>query len=330
MKQENLLGVDVSARELVVAIRRSGKAYPLARFPNTGEGHRRLIKWATKWGKPARVGVEATGIYSFEVALALYRHPKTQVMVINPRALRNFSQALMKRGKTDPIDAEVALEYVQRMPFQTWQAPRDEVLDLQAITRRIAQIKVEINREGNRLHASTQRPSVASAVALDIEEHVEHLKARVQQLKARALELIEGEATLREKFARLTSVHGIAATSAMGILAEISMLPADMKPAQWVAYAGLDPRPHESGDTIQKRRVISKAGNKYLRTALYMPALVAIQQQPNVKAFYEKLISRGKKPMQGVIAVMRKLLHSIWGILQHNQDFDGEKFYKMA
>ena len=49
-----------------------------------------------------------------------------------------------------------------------------------------------------------------------------------------------------------------------------------------------------------------------------------------MKAFYEKLISRGKKPMQGVIAVMRKLLHSIWGILQHNQDFDGEKFYKMA
>ena len=61
-----------------------------------------------------------------------------------------------------------------------------------------------------------------------------------------------------------------------------------------------------------------------------MPALVAIQRQPNVKAFYEKLIGKGKKPIQAVVAVMRKLLHSIWGILAHDQDFDGEKFYKMA
>ena len=61
-----------------------------------------------------------------------------------------------------------------------------------------------------------------------------------------------------------------------------------------------------------------------------MPALVAIRHQPQVKAFYDKLITAGKKPMQAVIAVMRKLLHAIWGVWNYNQDFDGHKFYTMT
>jgi len=27
---------------------------------------------------------------------------------------------------------------------------------------------------------------------------------------------------------------------------------------------------------------------------------------------------------------MRKLLHAIWGMLKHDQDFDGNKFFKIA
>ncbi len=61
-----------------------------------------------------------------------------------------------------------------------------------------------------------------------------------------------------------------------------------------------------------------------------MPALVAIQHEPNVKAFYDKLVTAGKKPMQAVVAVMRKLLHAIWGMLKHDQDFDGNKFFRLT
>ncbi|MDB4699050.1 transposase [Candidatus Latescibacteria bacterium] len=75
---------------------------------------------------------------------------------------------------------------------------------------------------------------------------------------------------------------------------------------------------------------ITKAGNKYLRAALYMPALVAIRHQANIQAFYDKLIAAGKKPLQAILAVMRKLLHAIWGVWKYDQDFDGEKFYRIA
>jgi len=330
MKQDNLLGIDVSAKELVVKIKRSGKSYPIVSFENDASGHRKLIRWATKGGKCARVCVEATGVYSFELALALHQNKQTEVMVVNPRALRNFAQALMQRAKTDPIDAEVAVEFLERMPFQVWEPPRDEVLELQAITRRILQMKLEINRESNRLHASLRRPSVSKAISKDIEVNIRHLKRRIERLEKEGLALIESVPDLHKKFKRLVSITGVATVSAMRILAEIEMLPKDMNPSQWVAHAGLDPRPFESGATINKHRHITKAGNKYLRSALYMPALVASQKQENVKAFYGKLIQKGKRPMQAVVAVMRKLLHAIWGILHHDQDFDGEKFYKLA
>jgi len=100
-----------------------------------------------------------------------------------------------------------------------------------------------------------------------------------------------------------------------------------MKPAQWVAHAGLDPRAVQSGESMDKPRRITKSGNKYLRTALYMPALVASQRDEHVAAFYDKLIGKGKKPLQAIVAIMRKLLHCIWGMWQSGTTWDSVKFY---
>jgi len=330
MKEENLVGIDVSSKEAVAKINRSGKSRVLATFSNDIDGHKKLIKWAIKGGKTARICLEATGVYSFELAMALHDHPRTSVMVINPRALRNFAQALMQRAKTDPIDAEVALEYLERMPFQTWHPPCNEVLELQAISRRIWQLKKEMNQTSNRKHACLKRSSVCRTVINDLDVHIRHLKRRMKQLESDALKVVQNLPDLESKFQHLISVTGIATASALRILAEISALPEDMQPEQWVAHAGLDPRPFESGETIHKHRYISKAGNKYLRAALFFPALVAIKKEMHIKAFYSHLIAKGKKPMQAVVAVMRKLLRTIWGMLKYDQDFDGNKFYKLA
>ena len=58
-----------------------------------------------------------------------------------------------------------------------------------------------------------------------------------------------------------------------------------------------------------------------------MPTIVAVQYEPHVKAFYEKLLARGKSKMQANVAVMRKLLHAIYGMMKYDRDFEGEKFY---
>ena len=72
----------------------------------------------------------------------------------------------------------------------------------------------------------------------------------------------------------------------------------------------------------QRRR-----GTVHLRRALFLPALVAAQHEPHVTTFYQKLLGRGKTKMQANVAVMRKLLHAIYGMMKHDRGFDGEKFY---
>ena len=330
MKQVNQIGVDVDSEELVCVMQVAEERMPLATFANTAAGHQKFIRWATKGGRPARVCLEATGVYSLEFALALHHAKNVAVMVVNPRAIKDFSRACMQRAKTDAVDAGGILEYLQRMPFTAWQPPAPEILELQAINRRIVQLTTERTREKNRRHAAEFAGASADAIAHDIEVNIHHLERRIERMHNSGLQLVRGVPALATKLAHLVSTKGIGEASAMRLLAELLVLPDDLAAPQWVAHAGLDPRPYESGTSVHRPRRITKVGNRHLRAALYMPALVAIQHEPNVKAFYNKLVSRGKKPMQAVVAVMRKLLHAIWGMLKHDQDFDGNKFFKIA
>ncbi|HIG57193.1 MAG TPA: IS110 family transposase [Candidatus Latescibacteria bacterium] len=328
MNQWHHMGIDVSAKTLDVAL--TGKDIPItsATFPNTSSGHRQLIKWATKRGRSARVCLEATGIYSAAIALVIHQHPRLEIMVVNPKAMRNYGQARMQRAKTDRIDAQLILDYGQRMPFVSWHPPSEAVLKLQAITRRITPLKNEIQREKNRLHADSYRVTSTDLIEQDIRVHIRHMERRIQYLTDKGMVLVQEASRLHRLFQRLLSIPGIGQTSGLRILAELASLPRGMKPAQWVAHAGLDPRPYESGSSVHRPQKIAKIGNKFLRTALYMPALVAIRHQPQVNAFYNKLIAAGKNPRLAITAVMRKLLHSVWGIWKYDQDFDGQKFYR--
>ena len=330
MSQVHPVGIDVSARTLQVALSLSSEEIKQATFNNDQKGHRALLRWLTKRGRQVRVCLEATGLYSLPVALALHQHRRAQVAVVNPKAIAHYGQAHLQRAKTDPIDARLILDFAQRMPFVPFQPPSQDVMQLQALTRRINQLNGEITRERNRLHAQAYRPEKENLIAQDIKVNIRHLKRRIKRIQDQACAIVSKNQTLKRHFKRLISIPGIAQISALRILAELSVLPKDMTPPQWVAHAGLDPVPKQSGTSINRPRRISKGGNKYLRAALYMPALVAIRHHQNVKAFYDKLIARGKKPLQAIVAVMRKLLHAIWGVWTYDQDFDGQKFYKLT
>ncbi|HSP96885.1 MAG TPA: transposase, partial [Candidatus Dormibacteraeota bacterium] len=99
---------------------------------------------------------------------------------------------------------------------------------------------------------------------------------------------------------------------------------------QWVASAGLDVRVVQSGTSVHSAPRLSKVGNARIRAALYLPALTAVQHEPHVRAFHRELVTRGKAPQQAVAAVMRKLLHAIYGMLKADADWDGARFRRLA
>jgi transposase len=323
-------GIDVSKAVLDVAIRRDDRRLETARFDNNAAGHKALVRWLTQGGRTARVVLESTGTYSLDVALALHRTRGIAVMVANPRAIKQFTGALMQRSKTDLTAAVALRDYAIRMPFVPWQPPPAHVLELRAIARRIAALIVERTRERNRLHALTASAEASPVVCNDIEVNVRHLERRTELLAGEAMALIGAHEDLRTAFEFLVSVPGIAAHSAVQLLPELLVLPDTMTVRQWVAHAGLDPRAHQSGTSVDKPARISKVGNAHIRRALYMPALVAVQHDRHVRAFFNKLVARGKTPLQAYVAVMRKLLHAIYGMFTTRTPFVPAKFHATA
>ena len=322
------VGIDVSARTLVVAHERHHQPGRQRReFLNTAVGHEGLIQWLSKSATAVQVCIEATGLYSLDLALALHRAEGIEVMVANPRAIADFAKALLQRSKTDQLDAEVMLEFARRMPFVAWQPPSSPQLDLRALMRRITGLKLVSQQEKNRLHSVSQSAEITPLVRKDIQSHLVQLERHIEKLEHQAETIVQADRELARQFCHLVSVRGIARVSALHLLAELVVLAPDMTARQWVAHAGLDPRHHESGTSVHKPTRISRAGNRYLRSALFMPALVATQHDPNIRAFYQKLVDRGKTKMQAIVAVMRKLLHALHGMLRTDSDFVGEKFF---
>ena len=325
----NQVGIDVS-NEVFDATMQHDSDVVRKQFANTKTGHRQFIRWALYQASSARVCLEATGIYHLQLALALDRCTDIELMVVNPCAARRFAQAHMVRAKTDAIDADGLLQYLQRMEFRRWSAPREELLQLQSITHRLAQLDKEAIRERSRLHAARRAGAHTRLAQQDIQAHIVQIQRRLKRLRTQAYRVINNDPQLADDARIVESAPGFAELSAAKILAELSALPDDMTPAQWVAHAGLDPRPCESGSSQRSPRRISKQGNVRIRRALFMPALVAIRRNANVSAYYEKLLGNGKAKLQAITAVMRKLLHALWGMLHHRQKWDGEKFYRLS
>lgn len=329
MKQLQFVGIDVSARQLAVQIEDGRGVTQHLDIPNTSAGHEQLGKRLSRKGNTARVCLEWTGNYSLDLALALHQTAGVEVMIVNPKAAHNFAQAFLQRSKTDAIDAQVLLEFVKRMPFQAWQPPSANRLQLRALARRIGALTQTKAQEKNRLHSTEFGLHLHQAIRRDLEAHIRYLERQIQKLEEAAVDLIWNDLKLRKDLLHLTSIKGIARASAIQILAELCVLPSDMTDRQWVAHAGIDPRHHESGSSVHKATRISRTGNPHLRAALYMPALTAVQFDPNIRAYYQALLQRGKQPLQALVAVMRKLLHSIHAMLRDGVDFEGQKFFAL-
>lgn len=320
-------GIEVSAEELVVALARSGQPEPLRSFPNTGTGHAGLLRYLAGAGSRVRVVLESTGLYGLDLALCLSRQERIEVMVANPRAARHFASALMQRSKSDRLDAVVLREFAARMPFQRWTAPSPTAFALCALARRLATLTEQCTAEKNRLHAARLSAAIPAAVRRDIQRSIGSLARAIGRLTREARRTVEADPALAESYRLLLTVPGIGPTSALQLLAEIALLSSDLDVRQWVAYAGLDPRCYDSGSSVHKKVRISKTGNRHLRRALYMPALVAARYEPHLCAFYQHLLRAGKAKMQALVAVMRKLLHAIHAMLKHRQPYDGAKLF---
>jgi transposase len=315
---QGYIGIDVSKAKLDVMLlfgeRREGQT-----FANSPEGFERLHKWIRRRLDAACVHVclEATGRYSDAVAESLVEHGYT-VSVINPARIKKFGESQLQRNKTDKLDAALIAEYCQRMQPPSWTPPSPEVRELQALVRHLEDLKTARQQAVNRLKASASLPAI-----------IEHLKAQIALLTAQIAEVegsvsehLEAHRELKEQRDLLDSIPGVGDLTIARLIAECPTLRTFTDAGQLVAFAGLNPRQHQSGESVQKKTGISKVGSASLRAALYMPAVTAMKHNPIIRVFADRLRSRGVHGKALIVAAMRKLLHVVVGVLKSGKPFN--------
>ena len=313
----DILGIDVSKNKFDVALLRDNE-YVLATFDNDSVGFVKLRKWLKKRKvNELHACLEATGRYGDD--LALYLHEAGyRVSIANPARIHAYAVSQLKRNKTDREDAKLIAHFCATQDPELWTPPSQAQQELQAMVRHLESLQTMRQQESNRLQAGV--PSMA--VRETLEAHIVFVDEQIKQLTQRIRDHIDHHPDLKQQKDLLTSIPGIADVTATKLLAEIPSLERFQGASQLAAYAGLTPRQHQSGSSVFRRGRMAKTGNAHLRRALYMPALVALRWNPTIMVFADRLRERGKHKMVIVGAVMRKLLHIVYGVLKSQRPFD--------
>jgi transposase len=134
-----------------------------------------------------------------------------------------------------------------------------------------------------------------------------------------------GQSEMRANVELLTTIVGIGMVTTSKLLAEFEEIEHHVSAKAAAADAGLTPRQFQSGTSVRRRSRLSKQGKAGIRKALFLPAVTAIRHCPSMKAYAERLTVRGKSRMVVIGAVMRKLVHIIYGVLKHRTPYDPTK-----
>ena len=293
--EASFVGIDVSKDRLDVHVCPGGQAFAVAR---NGKGLHELVE-RLRGVEPSLVAVEATGGYETIVAAAI-AGAQLPLVVVNPAQVRHFAQAVGKRAKTDPIDAAVIARFAEAVKPEPRELPDEAARLLAELVSRRSQI-IEM------LVAERQREKRASAVRVrkSLARHIKMLEKELPEVDRDIDTMVRGSPVWREKEDLLITFPGIAHTIARSVLADLPEL-GRLGRREVASLAGIAPFTRQSGKWRGKSMIAG--GRSSVRSALFMAALSAIRCNPVLRAFYQRLLARGKPKMVALIAVARKLL----------------------
>lgn len=307
------LGVDVSKAHLDCAVLVGGK-YRNKRLANSTAGVKALQAWLPRFGQaPMAVCMEATGVY-WELAATILADAGHRVSVVNPALVKAYAQSEGLRVKTDAVDARLLAGFCREKQPPVWQPPAPGERALRALVLR-HQALVELQtQEKNRLQVA--RPEVQAS----LQAHLHWLEQALHEIEQAIAHAIDDDPDLRGRRDLLDSIPGLGERTIAVLLAYCGQHFTSAR--QFVAFAGLSVRVHESGSSVRARPRLSKIGHAALRRALYMPAMVTLYRTGWGRVFRDRLLAHGKPPKLIIGAMMRKLAQVAFGVLQSGKPFD--------
>ena len=296
--EETFFGIDVSKTALDLA-QWGQKA--VTRFENNAAGIAALVERLLSATTIAAIVVEASGGFeqTMVTELAAVSLP---VVVVNPTRVRNFARAKGQLAKTDAIDARLIAAFAEAIRPEVRPLGTEEQQLIKALVTRRRQLIDMQTAEKNR--RATTNPELLPR----LQKHLDWLETELAEIEDDL-----NNAQWREKRTSLESVPGVGPVTSFTLLAELPEL-GTLSRQKIAALVGLAPFNRDSGRFRGRRHIFG--GRSDVRSILYMAALSGIRYNPVLKAFYDRLIAKGKLPKVALTACMRKLLTILNAIIR--------------
>jgi len=298
MAQNNLVvvGIDVAKDKVDARIR----SLPTGRtFPATSAGRRQLTSWLRSH-QVTKAVMEASGGYERGWARTL-RETGIEVRIVDPKRVRSFARSAGRLAKNDTIDAEMIAWFAEtfdQAPHQAYDAAREKLA--QMVNARQGLLDLQTTLQNRDEHSDVQEVHQMHARLL------KKIIGEVVRLEAAIAALIKATKDLAELAEIIESVPGLGEITSAGLLAAMPEL-GQVSNKIAAALLGVAPYDDDSGKRRGERQI--KGGRRRVRNLFYMACLgAATRHNPVLKAFYRRLIAKGKQPKVALVACMRKLI----------------------
>ena len=308
MSDKTIVGIDVAKNTLEVFIDTTGQ---LLHLENSASGVHELQE-ALSGLAVAGVIMEATSRYHCTAELMLSASG-LPVAVINPRQIKNFARAMGRVAKSDPIDARIICEYGRRMNPKFRPTKSEQQQDLAILLMRRRQLVQGRVMETNRL-----KERCGVYIEQGIMRHIRWLDAEIDILDAEIKQRLRQDDTLAMKRKLLDKVKGIGPIIQATLLIQLPEL-GSLTRRQVSALVGVCPYDRDSGQLRGKRAIWG--GRSGLRATLFMAMLSAVRFNPQIRAFYNRLLARGKPKKVALTACIRKFITILNAMFRDKKDW---------
>jgi transposase len=309
------LGIDVAKASFDLSFNDASADDPVVqRVPNQPAAIGRLVRRLRAAPTPPRlIALEATGGYERALLHAL-ADAGLPVVRVNPLRVRRFAQSRGMLAKTDAIDARVIADFARLNADRlSPMKPVSETARMlrELTTRRRQLVEQVVANKSQREHATLP------ALRRSIDRTIKHCCAEIAEVERLIQGLIDADAELKARQAKLLAVRGIGPRVSRVLVSEMPELGRiDRRKA--AALVGVAPFNDDSGNHVGRRTI--RGGRACVRAALYMATLVAVRHDPVIKARYEHLKSRGKPKKVALVACMRTMVNYLTAVLADKEN----------
>jgi transposase len=316
MAQNNLVvvGIDVAKDKVDACIRSLSRRQT---FPSGAQGRSKLIAWLRRH-KVGKAMMEASGGYERDWAETL-REAGLLVRVVDPKRVRNFARSAGQLAKNDAIDAEMIAWFAETFDQATCQVhdvEREKLTQIVSARQALIDVQTELQNRGE--HSV---PNVVQRVQMRL---LKKIGAELATLEAAMVAMVKATPRFAEIAEIIESVPGLAEITSAGLIAAMSEL-GQVSNKAVASLLGVAPYDDDSGKRRGERHI--KGGRRKVRNLFYMACVGAsTRHNPVLKAFYRRLIAKGKQPKVALTACMRKLIVILNTMIARRQKWDATRY----